>query len=165
MSESKPEPKNAGLKCRNREFQRGAALRTVGIDKTHSVNVIVGPNAVGKSTLLDAMRLPKVLLAPRIPAEAQQSLIQLGALSPHNQAIGAPGVDIAALANKPELPIVISLDLVLSEFDVANVKTDLANLALLLLHSETTHDDAASSLTFTQYLSTEEGQRALSKED
>lgn len=143
--------------------QNFKGLRAVTIDKTYSINVVVGPNAVGKSTLLDAIRLPKILLAPRIPNEAQQALIQLGALSPHNQAIGAPGVDIAALANKPELPISMRLEFELSEEDLNNIKTETANLALLLLHSDTPQDTNESPLAFTQYLSTDEGKRALSE--
>ena len=47
-------------------------------------SVIVGPNAIGKTTLLEAIRLAKAALAPRTQNETQQVLIGLGALSPHN---------------------------------------------------------------------------------
>ncbi|UYN96567.1 MAG: AAA family ATPase [Enhydrobacter sp.] len=47
-------------------------------------NVIVDPNAIGKTTLLEAMRLAKASLAPRTLDETQQVFISLGAISPHN---------------------------------------------------------------------------------
>src|ERR1700741_3100690 len=47
------------------------------------VNLIVGPNAVGKSTVLEAIRLAKAVLAPRTNNETNQVLMSLGAMSPH----------------------------------------------------------------------------------
>jgi AAA ATPase domain len=69
-------------------------LKTVSIKNFRSIenifitfdkraNVIVGPNAIGKTTLLEAIRLTKATLAPRTQNEAQQTLISLGAISPH----------------------------------------------------------------------------------
>ncbi|HTC62134.1 MAG TPA: AAA family ATPase [Candidatus Saccharimonadales bacterium] len=58
------------------------ALEAVDITFEGSVIVIVGPNAVGKTTVLEAIRLAKALLAPRSQQESQQSLVALGALSP-----------------------------------------------------------------------------------
>jgi recombinational DNA repair ATPase RecF len=48
------------------------------------INVIVGPNGVGKTTILQALRLTKALLAPRTQNETQQVLISLSAASPHS---------------------------------------------------------------------------------
>jgi AAA15 family ATPase/GTPase len=61
---------------------RGIEYISVAFDKR--ANVIVGPNAIGKTTLLEAIRLNKAMLAPRTQNEAQQTLISLGAISPHN---------------------------------------------------------------------------------
>jgi predicted ATP-dependent endonuclease of OLD family len=47
------------------------------------VSVIVGPNACGKTTILDAIRLAKAVLAPRTQNETNQVLFALGAGSPH----------------------------------------------------------------------------------
>jgi predicted ATPase len=47
------------------------------------INVIVGPNGVGKTTILQALRLTKALLAPRTQNETQQVLVSFGAASPH----------------------------------------------------------------------------------
>ncbi|MGO8759299.1 MAG: ATP-dependent nuclease [Terracidiphilus sp.] len=59
------------------------ALEKIEFDLIPRVNVIVGPNAVGKTTILQALRLAKALLAPRAQSEAQQTLISLSAASPH----------------------------------------------------------------------------------
>ncbi len=59
-------------------------LQSITVDFDSRANVIVGPNAIGKTTVLEAIRLTKAVLAPRIPEEAQQALTTLGALSPHN---------------------------------------------------------------------------------
>jgi predicted ATPase len=54
------------------------------IEFDRRTNVIVGPNAVGKTTLLEALRLTKAALAPRTAGEMQHAFISLGAISPHN---------------------------------------------------------------------------------
>jgi energy-coupling factor transporter ATP-binding protein EcfA2 len=59
------------------------AIEELHFDLNSRVNVIVGPNAVGKTTVLQAIRLLKALVAPRSSAEAQQTLMSLGAASPH----------------------------------------------------------------------------------
>jgi hypothetical protein len=70
-------------------------------------------------------------------------------------------VDIAAMANNPDLPIVLTIDLTLSDDDVADLKSDINNVALLLLHSESIQAGTDSPLAFTQFLSTAEGQKRL----
>lgn len=59
------------------------ALEDIECDLSPRVNVIVGPNGVGKTTILHAIRVAKAILAPRTPNEAFQVLISIGAASPH----------------------------------------------------------------------------------
>ena len=59
------------------------ALEDITVDFTTRVSVIVGPNAAGKTTVIEAVRLAKALLAPRTQAEASQLLQSLGVSSPH----------------------------------------------------------------------------------
>jgi hypothetical protein len=59
------------------------ALDDVELEFGNTANIICGPNATGKSSILEAIRLAKSLVAPRIFNEGQQVLIQLQALSPH----------------------------------------------------------------------------------
>jgi predicted ATPase len=60
------------------------SLEDIEVAFDHRVNVIVGPNAIGKTTLLEAIRLAKALLAPRTQNEANQVLFSLGAATPYN---------------------------------------------------------------------------------
>ncbi|MDK4737795.1 AAA family ATPase [Rhizobium sp. CNPSo 3464] len=59
------------------------ALSDINVDLSPHINVIVGPNGVGKTTILQAVRLAKALAAPRTQNEAAQVLISLSAASPH----------------------------------------------------------------------------------
>jgi recombinational DNA repair ATPase RecF len=59
------------------------ALEDVEAEFDKPINVIVGPNANGKTTILEAIRLAKALLASRTPNESNQSLMAIGAMSPH----------------------------------------------------------------------------------
>jgi AAA15 family ATPase/GTPase len=59
------------------------ALDDIHTDLTPRINVIVGPNAVGKTTILQALRLAKGVLAPRTQGESQHILYSLGAASPN----------------------------------------------------------------------------------
>lgn len=59
------------------------ALKDITVDFTTRVSVIVGPNAAGKTTVIEAARLAKALLAPRTQGEAGQILQSLGVSSPH----------------------------------------------------------------------------------
>ena len=47
------------------EVKNFRALEDIRVEFNPRVNVIVGPNAIGKTTILEAIRLVKVLLAPR----------------------------------------------------------------------------------------------------
>jgi energy-coupling factor transporter ATP-binding protein EcfA2 len=58
------------------------ALEDIQVDFDNRVNVIVGPNAIGKTTVLEAIRLNKALLAPRTGNESNQVLFALGLAAP-----------------------------------------------------------------------------------
>ena len=59
-------------------------LENISITFDKSANVIVGPNAVGKTTVLEAIRSVKGTLSPRTLDETQHVFVTLGAVSPHN---------------------------------------------------------------------------------
>ncbi len=79
------------------------ALDDIQTDLSPRINVVVGPNGVGKTTLLQALRLVKAMLAARTQHEAQQTLIALGAVSPHFP----QRVYFDAIARDPAKPIEI----------------------------------------------------------
>lgn len=93
------------------------ALEDINCDFGEHINVIVGPNAVGKTTILQALRLLKALLAPRSPQEAQQTLISLGAASPHFPQRVFP----QALTRDPTKPIEIRSTYSLTQEEIRSI--------------------------------------------
>ncbi len=59
------------------------AIENIDVEFDGLVNVIIGPNAIGKTTILEAIRLAKSVLAARTPNESQQTMFSLGIMSPH----------------------------------------------------------------------------------
>ena len=59
------------------------ALDNINVEFDARISVIIGPNAIGKTTILEAIRIAKGLLAPRTQNETNQMLLSLGATSPH----------------------------------------------------------------------------------
>ena len=49
-------------------------LQNIVVNFDSRANVIVGPNAIGKTTVLEAIRLAKAVLAPRVYDEGQHAL-------------------------------------------------------------------------------------------
>ncbi|WP_375454344.1 ATP-dependent endonuclease [uncultured Methylobacterium sp.] len=78
-------------------------IEDIEVEFNSLVNVVVGPNAVGKATILEAIKLAKAMLAPRTQSEAHQSLLALNAASPHNAQQMIP----SATAHNKEIPIKI----------------------------------------------------------
>lgn len=58
-------------------------LEEIDVSFDNRVNVIVGPNAIGKTTVLETIRLAKALLAPRTQNETQSTLQSLRISVPH----------------------------------------------------------------------------------
>ncbi len=121
--------------------------------------MIAGPNASGKSTLLEAVRLIKTVLSPRLINEGQPGLTQIGLLHPHLQAIGSLSYDFAAIANRPNFRTTLALSLALTEVEIDAVKSSIDQLALIQLQSEL--NGPVDQLSFTQFLSSQPGQVRL----
>lgn len=90
------------------------ALEDITVEFDNRVNVIVGPNAIGKTTVLEAIRLVKALLCPRTQNESMQALFALGASSPHIP----QQISIPALARNPKIPVVISVRFEVSKTEI-----------------------------------------------
>jgi AAA15 family ATPase/GTPase len=93
-------------------------LENILFEPDKDVNVIVGPNAIGKTTILEAIRLTKAVLAPRYAMETQQTLITLGALPQNFQFFGTRQLDFAALAGDVQKDTRIALEVIISEDEV-----------------------------------------------
>jgi hypothetical protein len=67
-------------------------LSNIDFDLPLNTSVIVGPNAIGKSTIFEAIRLLKAILLPTYNNEAQEVLSEMRAWSPMNNAIIVDGI-------------------------------------------------------------------------
>lgn len=72
------------MRLRSLHVKNFRALESIDVDFESRVNVIVGPNAIGKTTVLEAIRLVKGVVASRSPNETTQALVSLGAVAPYN---------------------------------------------------------------------------------
>jgi predicted ATPase len=147
------------MKIRKLEIDNLRGLSHVECDFDKPINVIVGPNAIGKTTILEAVRLTKALLMPRYFQEGQQVLVALGATSPHAQLSNY--IDFGALARDSSQPTKISISLELNEKEIEYVKLVRGQLTLELLRGQLARNDEQGQLVMAQYLSSAEGQSRL----
>src|ERR1017187_6628577 len=132
---------------------RGLSQIEFDIDKPQSV--IVGPNAIGKTTLLEAIRLAKALLAPRYFQEGQQVLTSLGAASPHPQL--SSYLDFAALARDPSEAVRVGLKIEIETDEVAFLELSKEQIAVEVLRGQLARSDDEGQNALTQFLSSELG--------
>ncbi|MGO8735078.1 MAG: ATP-dependent nuclease [Terriglobia bacterium] len=134
------------------------ALEDIEFDLIPRVNVIVGPNAVGKTTVLQALRLVKALLAPRSPSEAQQTLVSLSAASPHFP----QRLHGAALARDPAKPVEVRAFFAFGPREVSLLESNRSEVARALAVAQL-------GLTFRgpadliQFFASQPGRQALTK--
>ncbi len=134
------------------------ALEKIDVEFDSLVSVIIGPNAVGKTTVLEAIRLAKAILAPRTPHESNQILNALGATSPHMPQRLFPN----AFTNKPSIPLSIkcTYDLIQSEIDsVKKIQPQLA-ARVAQQNAGLSFDNPSQSIAF---LSSPHGRSALTQ--
>lgn len=147
------------MKIRKLTIENLRGLSHIECDFDMPTNIIVGPNAVGKTTILEAIRLTKALLMPRYAQEGHQVLMALGVISPHPQLNSY--LDFAALARDPSLPVKVAMEMELAQAELAYVKTQRSQIAFELVKVQLARNDDQSQLALTQYLSSEEGRNRL----
>jgi predicted ATPase len=132
------------------------ALTNIAVEFTPGVNVIVGPNATGKTTILEAIRLPKALLASRTSNEATQTLLALGAASPHApQQIIAP-----SLAQNIDEPLEIRCGYQLLPEEITVLTGNLTRLVTFIVQERLGPN--INPANFAAYISSPPGQLTLS---
>jgi len=107
------------------------ALENIEVEFGEGVNVIVGPNAIGKTSVLEGIRLAKALLAPRTVNEATQALMGLGAIAPHDQT----ALMFDAISRDQQKPVELSSTYELSGSEIAEIETNLKQIATNLVRS------------------------------
>jgi predicted ATPase len=146
------------MRLQSLSVQNFRALENININFKGSADVIVGPNAVGKTTILEAIRVAKAILAPRVANEAQLALMSLGAISPHLP----QQLNFAALARNPKVPLIIACRYELSASEISI----LDSLSPAIVNSVVQAGLGAAGLdrlALVQFLSSPQGQTALTQ--
>ena len=120
------------------------------------VNVIVGPNAIGKTTILEAIRFAKGVLAPRTVNEAMQVMIALGFRSPHLP----QNVFFEAVARDKTRPLRIWLQFTLSNAQVGKIAESVPNVAYELVQAQI-GQALGNPAAVIQFMSSPQGKSAL----
>lgn len=133
-------------------------LTNIDFEIKQSFSIIVGPNAIGKSTIFEAIRLVKSLLAPTYMGETQEVLSEMRAWSPIRNALITDG--IVGDSNKE---LTIQIDLSLLDNEITNIEKELSTLANM--HVRNTHaiPQNVDDLGLVQFLSSPQGLIILGK--
>ena len=132
------------------------ALEDIYIEFDGKINVIVGPNAAGKTTILEAVRLIKAMLTPRTLNESAQVLQSLGAASPHmpNQ------IRIQALARDESKAIVIRCSVNLSVDEISILRNGVDQIAISMVQAQVGQAFATPGALIS-FLSSPQGRQML----
>ncbi|MUV25724.1 AAA family ATPase [Burkholderia thailandensis] len=121
-------------------------------------SVIVGPNAVGKSTIFEAIRLAKVLLASSYNSEIQETLQDMRAWSPFGSSI-----NFDALVGDTGSSSEIEIDFSLSDEDLHRLAESEHALKILHVRNTIGVPPNADELSLVQFLSSPGGQTHLTQ--
>jgi len=122
------------MKLRTLKIENFRGLSHVEFDFDKPLSVIVGPNAIGKTTVLEAIRLAKALLMPRYSQEGQQVLVSLGAAFPHPQLSNY--LDFAAIARDAAEPVRVNLNVEISNDEMKYLESAKEQVALAMLRGQ-----------------------------
>lgn len=133
-------------------------LEDIQVEFDNRVNVIVGPNAIGKTTVLEAIRLAKAMLSPRTLNEPTQALFALGAATPHMP----QRLILPALARDPgrSVEILCQDELNASELDWIDSTVPQVAMNLIQARMGQAFSNPANLIAF---LSSDEGKTALAQ--
>lgn len=110
------------MKIRHCLIKNFRGLEDITFDFFSDICLIAGPNAIGKSTVLEAIRLNRALLLSRYPTEGQMVLFSLGAVSNPNQIMFRGGYfDYSSIARDLQSDILIRMNVQLEEFELAKI--------------------------------------------
>jgi AAA domain, putative AbiEii toxin, Type IV TA system/AAA ATPase domain len=147
------------MKLNTLKIRNFRGIQSIDVDFDKRANVIVGPNAIGKTTVLEAIRLAKAVLAPRIPDEAQNALVSLGAITPHNP----QRLNYGAICGVDTQPLNIVAVFELTASEVVNLDALIHELATAAVRASIGYSPAAGQLQTVQFLSSPEGVQALDR--
>jgi predicted ATPase len=142
----------------NLKIKNFRGLKDIEFALDSPVSVIVGPNAIGKSSILEAIRLHKAILSPTHVNEALEVLQAMGAFSPHTQT-----AIMESLFGDPKLPLEIRLTLELEDRELSALEGSVPQMALSRLRSSMALAPGQQNIVLTQFLSSPGAQQRLSE--
>jgi hypothetical protein len=145
------------MKLRKISIRNFRGLQSIDIELDKQANVIVGPNAIGKTTVLEAIRLTKAILAPRVPDEPQHALVSLGAVSPHNP----QNFNYSAICGVESQVLNIVAQFTLDSAEIAELDQMIPDLAIAAVRASLGNSFASGQIPIVQFLSTPAGTQAL----
>ena len=151
------------MKITTLKIKNFRAIKDIEMKFTGVVNVIVGPNAVGKTSILEAIRLAKDILAPRTGSESVQILTSLGAMSPHTP----NRINFEAIARDGALPVVIESEYDITESELCKLAEEqsIESLAMSFLQSRIgLQPGSQGPNSMVQYLSSPAGKEEYKKD-
>ena len=137
------------------EIRNFRAIDELSIDFSPRINVIVGPNGVGKTTILQAMRLLKAIVAARTQQEALQVLISLGAASQHFP----QNLFLKNLARDPNRQIEIRCTYRFEPDEIVKMQTKFSQLVQNVVLAQV-GQNFQNPVMFVQFLQSDQGQLA-----
>lgn len=132
------------------------ALEDIYVEFDSKVNVIVGPNAAGKTTVLEAIRLLRAVLIPRTQNEASHVLQSLGAASPHMPT----QLRLQAIARDVQKPVVIGCRFNLESEEIDVLRANVDSIANALIQSQVGQAFAAPG-ALIGFLASSQGKQML----
>lgn len=134
------------------------ALEKIDAEFDTRVSVLIGPNAIGKTTVLEAIRLAKAVLAPRTQNETSQTLQSLGVFSPHlpQRLFGT------ALTTKPSIPVTVKCTYQLVDAEIAKIQS-IATQLIAGLAQQSAGLVFSSPAEVVAFLSSPRGQQAAAE--
>jgi len=133
-------------------------LEDIDVSFDNRVNIIVGPNAIGKTTVLETIRLAKALLAPRTQSETQSTLQSLRISVPYYPQRIFP----EAVARDIGKLIEIQCHYELGEIELAKIESAIPQIATELVLSNLGRGFAGSGASLP-FLSSPGGKQLLAK--
>jgi predicted ATPase len=148
------------MRLRSLHIRNFRALEAIDVDFDSRVNVIVGPNAIGKTTILEALRLAKAIVAARTPNEPTQALVALGAVAPYDP----QRILTDALARNPGQKVEIRCRYELSATEIARLVSATSEIATRVTLSSTGLNPQSPNFNIA-FLASAQGKAALSAFD
>ena len=145
------------MKIKNVSISNFRKLNDITFETVDTINTIVGPNGIGKSSILDAIRLVKGVLLSNGENEANQTLQHMGIYSPH-----ANNLLFETVCGDTKRESTIEIKIQLSKDEIDFVKSEIGNFNFMRLQNQL-GQNSISSLNLVSFLSTPAGIQRMSE--